>query len=285
MSELYHYCSNETLISIVQNKSIRLSALSTSNDSLEGKIVFKLLEDLAREAKVPDRKIKKLNDTFYFFQQAIDTLGLCLSEEGDLLSQWRGYSEDGKGVSIGFSKEYLDIWTQNKDAKTIISLAKALYAYEDQMNVVRPLFSEIKSAIDEGALDEINFGTLLTPKSEEEIESERQKYFKRSNLLFMKVFPVIDIMYRLKNEAFAEEKEWRLRSIFLKTEKEESLFRSKDDRIIPFKVFYLPNYEIPVINKIFLGPKNKTPLHTVKCLLQQYGMSEVVVEVSKASYR
>ncbi|MDP2064189.1 MAG: DUF2971 domain-containing protein, partial [Phaeovulum sp.] len=34
-------------------------------------------------------------------------LGFCLSEESDLLSQWRGYAQDGAGFSVSFSVEKL----------------------------------------------------------------------------------------------------------------------------------------------------------------------------------
>ena len=35
-------------------------------------------------------------------------LGTCFSEERDLLSQWRGYANDGAGFSVTFDKEKLD---------------------------------------------------------------------------------------------------------------------------------------------------------------------------------
>lgn len=31
----------------------------------------------------------------------------CFSKNGDLLSQWRAYAEDGKGFSIGFDSNYI----------------------------------------------------------------------------------------------------------------------------------------------------------------------------------
>ncbi len=43
---LHHYCSTETLMAIVTSKCIRLSPLSMSNDSEEGRFVLKLAEEL-----------------------------------------------------------------------------------------------------------------------------------------------------------------------------------------------------------------------------------------------
>ena len=35
--------------------------------------------------------------------------GFCMSEEGDLLSQWRAYAVNAAGVSIGFNSDYFGI--------------------------------------------------------------------------------------------------------------------------------------------------------------------------------
>jgi hypothetical protein len=43
----------------------------------------------------------------YFF-----AVGFCLSEEGDLLSQWRGYADDGCGVAIGFESSFFSDLTE-----------------------------------------------------------------------------------------------------------------------------------------------------------------------------
>lgn len=39
MDVLYHYCSTDTFHAIVSKSCVRLSALSLSNDTLEGKMV------------------------------------------------------------------------------------------------------------------------------------------------------------------------------------------------------------------------------------------------------
>ncbi len=107
MDTLYHYCTNDTFLKIIENRSIRLSSLSLSNDAKEGKIVACLITEWASRAihDKSDRQeflkaIKHLNDLY-------DGLGFCLCEDGNLLSQWCRYADDSRGVSIGFSKKYL----------------------------------------------------------------------------------------------------------------------------------------------------------------------------------
>ncbi|MDR2444535.1 MAG: DUF2971 domain-containing protein [Spirochaetaceae bacterium] len=80
--ELYHYTSMETLFNLLENDSLWFFSLPFSNDLTEEKIVGK-------------EKLKEINyqsDNFAFSLSA---------DEGDTLSQWRGYCNNG-GASIGF---------------------------------------------------------------------------------------------------------------------------------------------------------------------------------------
>ncbi len=45
------------------------------------------------------KELFKVNATLY---------ACCFSEEGDILSQWRAYAQNGEGISIGFSNEVLN---------------------------------------------------------------------------------------------------------------------------------------------------------------------------------
>ena len=62
-----------------------------------------------------------------------------LSEEGNLLSQWRGYTPLGAGVSIGFNQDKLQRHAQQKG----FSLIKCLYKKEEQDNILNPLLDKI----------------------------------------------------------------------------------------------------------------------------------------------
>lgn len=55
-----------------------------------------------------------------FEDGTISTFVICLSEEGDLLSQWRGYADDGRGMCLGFNVHELLEFT---DASTITGYA------------------------------------------------------------------------------------------------------------------------------------------------------------------
>jgi hypothetical protein len=91
-------------------------------------------------------------------------------------------------------------------------------------------------------------------------------------------------LYRLKTQAFAEEKEWRIISLSINGNS-YSAFRALGDRIVPYRELELPNLDIRAIDEVLSGPRNKTPIEFVRYLLNQHGFQEVPVHRSKASYR
>ena len=101
MAELmYHYCSTRAFCEIVNSKTIWLSDLRATNDRMEGRWADSLLS-------LPDGVpcIEKVRPVFslerhWAFRSA--TYVACFSLGHDLLSQWRGYADDGKGVAVGF---------------------------------------------------------------------------------------------------------------------------------------------------------------------------------------
>jgi len=87
MTNLYHYCSNDSFHSIIENRSIWLSSLSLSNDSMEGKLLADIIFTLAQDDGLNTDAIKQLQLSIENLENIIDALGFCLSKQGDLLSQ------------------------------------------------------------------------------------------------------------------------------------------------------------------------------------------------------
>jgi len=273
-NQLYHYCSNQSLISIVKSSSIRLCSLKLSNDSLEGKLATKLLIDLATEHKLPEEKIKLIEQAFLILDNFYDGFGFCLSEKPDLLSQWRGYADDGKGVCIGFSKSLLESFEGTL-------LNKVEYAHNEHEKIITPLFSEIFKLINDGHLNYPSRGGLLTTKSDDEFELETQRFQNANNQLMVHAFSLFPKLYSMKSDAFSEEKEWRIFKLMEK-EFDECDFFARSDHIVPFTALTLPSN---CIEKIILGPKNRTPPDVLKNMLTASGFTETEIHISKNSYR
>jgi len=285
---LYHYCSNEAFHSIISNKKIRLSSLSLSNDSMEGKILEKELLKIAEEDGLTNDQIEGLKSSISSLTSKIDGLGFCLSEEKDLLSQWRGYACDGHGVSIGFSKKYLELrseFTKNDPAALRITLGHVLYG--DFAFGLKPVYKEIKEHIDKGAYSKPRFGSLIAPKTEEEVKKEQEEILEKHTAIFKILISISGALYYLKSNAFKEEFEWRLISLFYNIpdmDPEPCLFQPSLNKIKPYRPCELIDLKLNPIEEIVLGPKNSTPVHVIESFLKQNNFINVKVSKSKASY-
>lgn len=287
MTILYHYCSNSAFHSIVENKSIWLSSLSLSNDSMEGKLVTEVLYELSKKDGLNKTSIKRLQDSAKSLEDIIDGLGFCLSEEGDLLSQWRGYASDATGVSIGFSKNYLETISEtSKDLYgTGFSLSKVEYEKNKQKKLIEPTYLKIKDLIKQGAFNNVGLHGLLDLRTQEEIDKESAEVKKISKSLSLTVLTLFAKLFQLKTKAFREEQEWRLISYFVKSGTDPCLFRAKKNRIIPYRKFELPVLKEDSISEVIIGPKNITPDYVIKSFLNQHGFKGVKVLRSEAAYR
>ena len=209
---LYHYCGLDTFYNIVKNKSIWLSDLSKTNDSqeliwLKNDICEKLLPMIKEEQK------KSNQDDFLgwefvkqFLEERVKTLeilcwGFCLSIKSDDLNQWRGYGDNGAGISIGFSYDKLMKMIPSKSSITIgkadLNLNQVKYGidtklYEDIKKIAEEKHEEIEKIVNDSLGDN---QIHLSRDVKEAIVKE---------MAAMTRFPFY------KTEAFKEEAEWRI---------------------------------------------------------------------------
>jgi hypothetical protein len=283
MPVLYHYCSTSTFLSIISSRSIRLSSLSLSNDTMEGKLVARIISRLASQDGIDSAAVKKIDDAVTFLENMFFGLGFCLLEEGDLLSQWRGYAADATGFSIGFSKKYLKSWTETADP-TIEAcvLKKVEYNTIEQEKLIKPTYDSIKEIVLGGKTSiHPSLRKLMPPQ----VSNTKAK---DSAGLFMELaITVLDLtpkLFALKAAAFSEEKEWRLISYSMP--KDDSCdYYPQRDRIVPFRAYDLVKSDTDSITEIKIGPKNLTPPHVLESLLHKYGFNNVTVSSSSATYR
>ena len=122
---VYHYCSVQTMISILSNHTLRTSNIRKSNDYHEVISSIPTFQNAFKGAcndfvkNYPDPTFINLINGFdsdEYIASLIDNDTLtyycvCFSQEKDLLSQWRGYADDGKGVAIGFNQKFFSEFT------------------------------------------------------------------------------------------------------------------------------------------------------------------------------
>jgi DUF2971 family protein len=285
---LYHYCSNVAFLAIIESREIRASDLSLSNDTLEGRWVREIFSEYCSEKKVSPLDKLALLDQLDGLISFFGGTGFCMSEEPDLLSQWRGYADDGAGVSIGFSKEYfetLQALKRDRNDEFNASLTKVEYDVAEQKKLMAEHADEIFKLVSKGA---IRKPTLLTPETEE----ERKEREANAHSLILRFTFFFFYLYAFKNPAFAEEREWRILSYVIDNKGDKGdhgldnmMFRGLRDRIVPYRSIPLEPLDRPAIMEIVLGPKNLTPERVVAASLKKYGWPDVQVRRSKASYR
>ena len=272
---------------MINNREIWLSSLSLSNDTMEGKWLRKVFREICADEKLGESATNKTIESIENMDKIVDGLGFCLSEHEDMLSQWRGYASDASGMCIGFSKDYLEELakaTQSEEKPGFV-LMQVEYDNEKQKSLIKPTYQKMKQFIDKGAFNFHVGGTILTPKTEEEIVAEIAKQKHALAELFFTMFDFIPHLFRLKNPAFEEEREWRLISNHIRVGNDECEFRASSTGIIPYRKFEIPEEENGPIVEVILGPKNITTIEVVESFLNHCGFFDVKVTSSEATYR
>lgn len=267
---LYHYCSTEAFRSIVSSASIRLSSLTQSNDSREGREISEVFNTI-RERRHPEA-----SPAFFASIERhglnFNAYGFCLSAKRDRLSQWRGYADDANGVCIGFNVESLK--KLNHPSGCVIE--KVEYKRVEQERLVEELYSEYL-----GGFELVQHREKLDQKIDRRMfeMSEGERIWK--------------LRYILKNSAFKEEHEWRLFCVRDKQLEDKDLeFFARRDALVPFySVCLCKDAEglpltSPVITEVTLGPRNKTPIDVVHGILIRAGIKLPLdsIKNSDASY-
>ena len=308
---IYHYCNTDVFIKIMQSKTIRLSDITKSNDSMEISWINGFLRDQFIQ-KYNDEKTKYFKNNFSidafkeYFDKHYDLLlsndnynrlylVSCFSENGDLLSQWRGYADDANGFSIGFDIDSL-CEQAKREIGDDIRIDKIIYTLKDQKNIV------IKSAKDLiKSLKKIIKPTKSNVKNDKKYESENIASIntvreKEYDSCFIKCFEnICHLAVITKNPFFAEEKEYRI-NYLLKFNQELGITNeSKNSSLSTFDIKYynryndiIPYFDLPFkndsIKEVIIGPKCKATVNDVKLFLNKNGIDCNVIK-SKGTYR
>ena len=287
MTTLYHYCSTTAFLNLVTERALWLSSLSQSNDYMEGKLISQSVARLAKKDQLSFEAIAKLQESLDLMESMFDGLGFCLSEEGDLLSQWRGYAADATGVAVGFDKTYLEWLSKPSRSGEVIglNLDKVEYDMEAQDLLVTPTYNEMKRLVENGALKRYGGRGLLDSRTNEQIAEDNKAIISANMNLSFAALRLFSHLFLLKSAAFKEEKEWRLVSYLIKRTADTCSYRAANGQIVPYRSYELREMERSPIVNIILGPKHTTPTEVVKNFLAQNGFGEVNVVKSTASYR
>lgn len=250
---LYHYTDLNGLRGILKSRSFWCGHHSTFNDPMEVQHGKKVINELISERKEAEDN-PDIEEFYRVANMYVNAFGrrthhaylACFCEDGDLLSQWREYSDRGGGYCLGFkfsNQTKVETKTGRIPSDNKIILRKVIYDRQDQDQLVNTL------------LDMALIGLKNTFEHQPEGRHNRIASLvggKVSNLL-------IDLLISFKDDAFEQEKEWRLALVFLDNHEAEDIkFKDTKRSIIPYRECFVydsngDNLTLP-ISKVRYGP-------------------------------
>ncbi|TBU68475.1 DUF2971 domain-containing protein [Serratia marcescens] len=211
---LYHYTDQNGFMGIFSNQELWASQIQYLNDENEFNLACKLAGSYLKKlmAETGDSDLKCRLEYYLNAIPLIKHINLCvcsLTENGDLLSQWRGYSKTLGGYSIGFNRSSLEFLIHSQG----FDLVKCIYEPEVQKKKIYEIIDSLVS----------DFTGETTPDD----------YTVRSHYESMDVFleKLGKIAPVLKDASFSEEAEWR---IIAKVKFENLNFRAGKSMLTPY---------------------------------------------------
>ena len=191
---LFHYTSSDVLSLLCRHKTIWATYANHSNDSTEFEHGIDIFIDEISKFEFHFKASQNHNITAELIKflktekraPIIKPFIFCLSEESDLLSQWRGYTRRGTDLNVGFD-------TRQMAFDEFHVLKRAIYDEPTKR-------AEVKQVIGD-------FDRLVTA----EIAQAGSISAARGRELFLFLLRCIYIKAAsFKHPAFYEEKEWRV---------------------------------------------------------------------------
>lgn len=298
---LYYYCTNTTFLSIVKNKSIWLSDMTQSNDRYEiNKFIDIVRESLQQELdSIPEtpadyipqkgpkrREYQKNENRRAVFASAIKRLktvredyyclAICFSDVGDSLSQWRGYGDDGIGISIGFDE---DLIRRLSEQHILFKFGEVKYYSGENDALIQ---NKMKKYINQLECISLDVGNSL---------DQRNTAIKNWCTKILD-----DDVPFYKPEGFIEERETRfcfvryIRPGEISHPKENSHLKAVDFHVSNRAI--IPHYELDlkdgdtflsdIIREVTIGPCNDSDYNTVKSFLAKYGFNHKIIKVKRS---
>lgn len=188
-----------------------------------------VIENLLRKNTSPDEEQELLKEMNEWSRKAARRVYIfSMTEERDLLSQWRAYCPKSGGYSIGFPSVQLQLMA----AKQNFFLSSCVYDNGDQCQII----SEIIISFLQIYRDKINLGKLINVA-----RKETAYEFAQHLGLFGGI---------LKHPSYKEEKEWRLLSAYIDEKHPQVDFRAGANGIVPFFKFNLVDEENPDLTRM-----------------------------------
>jgi Protein of unknown function (DUF2971) len=281
---LFHYTNASGLLGILEKRQIWATHVSHLNDREElvvgERIALEEIERLASEEQsAPVQTLHREHASI--FERAklsanVDIYVASLTEDGDLLSQWRAYGANGAGYALGFQGLRLPSDADDSpDAELILILLRCEYDLATFRAKVRAVLLEVAE-------------TFKRYLDQHGCDAEHVEAFRRVTLP-VAVYRVQAMVPRLKDPAFREEREWRLVALCeMEHEKELLRFRAGPHGLQRYLPVDLADSEQAMnLAQVYVGPTQdqSVGVSAARALLRWHGYDPALVVSSTVPYR
>jgi hypothetical protein len=269
--KLCHYTTLDGALGIIQGGDLWLSHLRFSNDDEEFlyglRLVCEELAAVAIAAAADTERVARIHAVQALIEKQLEQpiYICCFCEHDNLLSQWRGYADNGGGVSIEFDAEGFRQYSGEDSPFGLTRLWRVVYKDASQRNVVRK------------ALDYPYWPSHAQP--------DRVRYIADTLSFFLPTF---------KNADFIDEKERRLIFTPDPVNPPKPRFRVRGGMLVPYMRMRdmaglspnAPARPLPIV-RLLVGPGRHRLLNreSLRMALDAHGYEAVPVDVSSTPYR
>lgn len=276
MNTIYHYTDLNGFLGIIQSKQLWLSAANNLNDysevSWSRRIIHNQLNEMAN-----DDNLEIIDKLWTQLSISRNVPYICsFSKAGDLLTQWRAYANDARGVAIGFNREAFifkqGLPTMGTTSEMATGISEVVYDEVVQRKNIEEVLQKFLESVSSRDVDE---SAVVT-------ESAILKGYS----------------YVFKNPAFKEEEEVRIIHTPLVLENDEGeitlsgnisdlKYRVSGERMTSyFEIDFSDVLECKnPINEVYIGPKLSVDDYDIKTFLSLNGFGGIPFHRSTATYR
>jgi len=284
---LFHYTTETGLLGILESQSIWCSHIQYFNDPSEWtygeNLVVKKINDILSHIK--DTNIKVLLEDLKLYittlsKRFFDVYAACFCINGNLLSQWRGYSNGGGGYSLGFTFDLKTKFTYDLTNLSELKLAGLRKVIYDKL---------LQDELIEKILNYLIDSAKIVIKQE---LSNKDNVYRGIITQMAMIFAnrLAEIIVCFKNQVFETEDEWRLIIFKPRTSasdnQKEVRFRPLKSILIPFlstNIYNDDKIKSFPLNVIRMGPSldSETTLHSINLLIEKQCKAQTDIKIQK----
>jgi len=237
---LFHYTGPSGLIGILQSKALWATNVGYLNDTKELRhaidYIKNAIENRLRTNSDADQVRALLKRMLEIEGAAPQVYVASLTEERDLLSQWRAYCPPGGGYAVGFPAQQLRAMAIAQAFLLVPCVYDHQRQYSVAMEIIQVHVNRFCAALDAGYA------------SEEAIQQILEEFIEDT----VRYGPI------LKHRSFGEEKEWRLISPVIQLGHPKIRYRPGSNSIIPYVEFNLIDKAHPSLIEVGVPPESLT---------------------------